>query len=340
MYRRPILIINNAKGVNILPKLDGRWVSVKITENDGKESDTAEITCIGPANRMPLPKKGDEYEIYMGWQGGQGDEGAILQGKYKVQKVGLKGSPDEGETIVISLKAADFVDKLKAHGRESYKKGTFGELMKKVAGKAGLEAVVDPELAKEEIEHTIRYDQSLIDFANQTGERFGAVVKPMGGKLIASKRGEGKTASGKTLDDIIIKKNRSFGYDIETDTRAEAGSIAASYLDPKTGKRKLVKEKTGRDGPIFTLPHPYANEKEAKKAAKTQAFEAGNQTGSGHFESAGLPKARAGAPVIASGFGEGVDGKWKAKSLEKTINSKGGFTTTVNVEAGKDEKKV
>lgn len=336
MYRIPVLLINNAKGANILPKLAGRWVSVKTTENDGKDSDTAEITCIGPASRMPLPKKGDEYEIYMGWA----DEGPVLQGKYKVQKVGLRGSPDEGETIVISLRSADFVDKLKAHGRESYQKGTFGDLMKKVASKAGLEAVIDPDLAREELDHEIRYDQSLIDFASQVGERFGAVVKPAGGKLIASKRGDGKSAGGKDLTPIILKKNRSFGYDIETDTRSQAGSIAASYLDPKTGKRKLVKEKTGRDGPIFTLPHPYPNEKEAKKAAKTQAYEVGNQTGSGHFESAGLPQARAGAPVIASGFGEGVDGTWKAKSLEKTITSKGGFTTTINVEAGKDEKKV
>ena len=51
MYRRPVLIINNAKGKNILPSLNGRWISVKTTENDGKESDSAEITCIGGVSR-------------------------------------------------------------------------------------------------------------------------------------------------------------------------------------------------------------------------------------------------------------------------------------------------
>lgn len=334
MWRRPVLLVNNSKGVNVLSRISGLWTSVKTIENDGDESDAAEILCIG-GGKVPLPKKGDEFDILMGWA----DEGPVLQGHYKVQKVNIKGSPEEGESISISLRSADFVDKLKAHGRESYEPGTFGDLMKKIAGKAGLDSVVDPSLASIRIAHEIRYDQSLIDFATQVGQRLGAVVKPAGGKLIASKRGGETSAGGSDLAPIEIRKRRAYGYDIETDTRSEAGHVAAAWLDPKSGRRKLVKEATGQQGPIFTLPHPYPSEDEAKKAAKAEAFERGNQAGSGHFESPGLPYARAGAPVIATGFGEGVDGRWKAKSIEKTITPKG-FTTTVNVEAGKEEKNV
>lgn len=335
MWRRPLLRIVNSGGTNIVPRLAGLWLSCKTTDNAGKESDTAELTCKGPPSFLTLPKKGDKFLIYMGWY----DEGPVLQGQFTVQTRRAHGDPDSGDLITVSMRSADYVDKLKAQTRMHFEEGeTFGDRFRKLAKRAGVEAVVDPDLDKIKLPYDLLFDQSPIDFAAEMGERHGAVVKPAGGKLIAMKRGKGASASGKDLEPILIKRRRGFGYDIELDERPNVGHVAAAWQDPKSGRRRMVKRPTGRDGPIRTLPHPFRSEEEANEAADAEAFESGNASGSGSFESPGLPKAFAEAPVIVSGYGELIDGRWKAGSIEKEITADGGFKTTVNVEAGKEQK--
>ena len=334
MWRKPILQIMNGGGRNILPGLSGLWKSCHVREQAGGESDSAEIVCVGPPSKFGLPKKGEEFTILGGWA----DEGPVMQGKFTVQKIGLAGDPGSGDEIRIQLRAADYVDKLKGHSQRHYDGQTFGDIIKDVAKKAGLEAVVDEELAKVKIPYRLWWNQSAIDFATELGAEHGAAVKPAGGKLIAVKRGGGKSAGGKDLRPIEIRRQRAYGYEIEIEPRPEVGHVAASWHDEKTGKRKLVKHKTGRKGPIHMLPHPFRSEDEAKKAAEAEAYEMGNNSGSGHFESPGLPHAHAEAPVTAAGFGAPIDGWWTAESIEKVWDAQGGFTTTVEVKAGAEQK--
>jgi phage protein D len=332
MWRRPVLQIVNGGGRDILPGLSGLWLSCRVTEKAGDESDEAEILCVGPPSRFGLPGRGETFIILGGWR----DEGPVMQGRFTVQKITMAGDPDSGDTIAISLRAADYVDKLKAHGSKHYDDKTFGDLVRDVAQEAGLEASVDEEIGKIKIPYALRWQQSPIDFLREHGERIGALVKPAGGKLMAVKRGSGKSASGKALSPITIQRRRAFGYSIETEARPEHGHVAAAWH--KDGKRKMVKEKTGRDGPIYTLPHPYQSEDDAKKAAKAEAYEQGVNSGTGHFDSPGLPHAHAEAPVTASGFGWPIDGRWKAEEVVKEWSSTGGFVTTVSVSAGDEGK--
>ena len=334
MYRYPVLQIINSAGKNIVPGLAGIWSSCSTTDKEGRESDSATIKCLGPPSLFGLPRKGEKFSIYMGWK----DEvRPTLQGIFTVQKLNPYGDPEQGEYIDITLKAADF-DKLKASGREHYDDTTFGDLMGKIAGKAGLSAVVDPALAAIKIPYAVRWDQSLIDFITQKGSEVGAVVKAAGDKLIAQKKGGASSASGKDLAPILIRRNPNYGYSIETDPRPDTGTVAASWIDPKTGKRKEAKEKTGRDGPVFTLPHPFPSEDEAKKAAKAEAYERGDDAASGWFEAPGQSDAFAGAKVNVSGFGWPVDGVWKAETVTKTVTCDQGFDMRVEVKAGSDDK--
>lgn len=334
MWRKPILIINNGTGRNILPGLSGLWISCKVTEQAGGESDTAEVVCVGPPSKFGLPGRGEKFTILGGWA----DEGPVMQGQFTVQKIVCAGDPQSGDTITIHLRAADYVDKLKAHASKHYDDKTYGDIIKDIAKQAGLEAEVDDAVAKIKVPYRLRWQQSHIDFATELSEEVGAICKPAGGKLIAVKRGGGKSATGKNLTPIEIRRRAGFGYEIEIEPRPEVGNVAASWHDQKAGKRKVVKHKTGRNGPIHMLPHPFRSEDEAKKAAESEAYEMGNNSGTGHFDSPGLPHAHAEAPVNASGYGKPIDGRWKAETVEKLWEATGGFTTTVQVKAGDDQK--
>jgi uncharacterized protein len=336
MWGTPILkVINGDSGVDILPKLAGIWKSVKVVDNEGTESDSAELTCIYDA-KVALPKKGQKYLVWMGWQG----SGVVLQGQYTVQSYSRRGDPESGHELIIKLRAGDFVDKLKAKGREHFDEGTtFGDLMERMAKKAGASAEVDPSLKTVKLPYKLWWDQSIIDFLTEAADEIGGTVKPAGGKLIARKRDAENSAGGKPLKDILIRHDRSYGYDIEIEPRPEFGSVAASWHDEKSGRRKVVKEKTGRDGPVHIIKKQHANEEEAKKAAKAEAYDLGARSGSGSFECPGQAEAFAGAKAIASGYGPDIDGVWKAESVSKEVTADGGFKMTVTVSAGKEKKK-
>ncbi len=290
MWRRPQLAVVNGSGLDLMGRLKGLWLEVKVTDNAGQESDKATILCLGPPGRFGIPKRDEEFDIYMGWA----DEGLVHQGRFSFQKANARGAPEEGDRISLDFKAADFVDDLKASGRQHYDEGTtFGEVLRKEAQRAGLSAVVDPALDTVKLGYRLRWDQSPIDFLNEVADELGATVKPAGGKLVAMKRGAGKTGTGRELAPVLIQRRRGFSYDIDIEPRPEAGSVAASWQDDKTGRRKLEKVRTGRDGPIVVLPHPFRSEIEAREAAQANAYERGHNSGSGYFES---PASRTPAP--------------------------------------------
>ncbi|MCC3246120.1 hypothetical protein LG047_12450 [Methylocystis sp. WRRC1] len=334
MRRRPVLQIVNGSGKNILPGLAGLWISARVTEQAGGESDTAEIVMVGPPGRFGLPGRGDEFTILGGWE----DEGPVEQGRFTVQKIVCAGDAESGDTITIQLRAADYVDKLKAHASKHYDDKTYGDIVEDIAKKVGLKAQVDQDVAKVKIPYWLRWRQSHIDCLTELSEHVGAICKPAGGKLIAVKRGSGKSASGKELTPITIRRAECFAYEAEIEPRPEVGEVEAHWHDEKAGKRKAKTHKTGRDGPLHMLPHPFRSEDEAKAAAESQAYEMGNDTAGGHFDCPGLPRAHAEAQVTVSGFGKPLDGSWKAETVEKTWDARGGFMTTVTVKAGDDQK--
>lgn len=333
MIRTPVLQILNKGGVDILTRLTGLWVSCKVSESAGQESDTAEIVCVRTAASV-LPTRGDEFTILGGWL----DEGPVDQGRFTVQKITLSGSgSSDGDMFSVQLRAADYVDKLKGHASKHYEDTTYGKIVEDIAKQCGLDAKVDSDVAKIPVPYSLRWEQSHIDYLTHLSGEVGAVCKPAGGKLIAVKRGSGKSASGKDLSPILITRGICLGYDLETEPRPETGEVAAAWHDEKTGKRKVVKHKTNRKGPVAHLPHPYRSEDEARKAAESDAFERGNDSASGDFRCVGLPHAHAEAPVTVTGFGSVIDGRWKAESIEKVWGDDG-FITTVGVKSGEDQK--
>lgn len=338
MWRRPILqaFREGGSGANVFAGDLGRHlVSVTVTDNAGKESDACRIVLADPGRLLPLPRKKEIFTVFMGWA----DEGPVLQGPFAVQKMRHRGDASSGEFLTIELRAADFVDKLKAFGRKHYEEdATAGSVFSDLAKEAGLGVSIASELAGIKLGYRLRWDQSVIDFATEIAEEIGAVVKPAGGKLVVMKKGAGKSGGGLDLPPIVVRKTAGYSWDIEIEPRPVYGKVTATWLDKKTGRRKLLKQPTGRTGPHHVLPHPYRDEGDARRAAEAEAFEAGNNEGSGSFEGPGLPHARAEAPVIAIGYGEGIDGRWKAESVEKSIDKKSGFKTTVTVKAGKEAK--
>jgi phage protein D len=141
--------------------------------------------------------------------------------------------------------------------------------------------------------------------------------------------------SGGLMKPLLLSRQETDTWSIEGKPRPKYGRVVAKWHDPKTGKTQFEGEDTGGDGPIRSLKNPYKTQAEAKEAAKSEAIKQNRGRGSGSFTRYGMMEATAEVDVIASGYGQGVDGLWRSDQVEQTFTagSSGGFKTMVNVKA-------
>ena len=84
---------------------------------------------------------------------------------------------------------------------------------------------------------------------------------------------------------------------------------------------------------MHTIIHPRASEDEAKEAAASKARDLTMQTGSASFTMAYDPAHSAGAFVEASGFRDGLDGRWVSETIETTFDKDGGAISVISCKA-------
>ncbi|MGY6246709.1 phage late control D family protein [Bosea thiooxidans] len=329
---RPFIHIT-VNGQEVSGAFYSRLVSATFRDEAGQSSDKVTFTLDDAENAIELPPEKATIVAYGGWIGGE--QG--LLGTYEMQSVELKGDADEGEFVVIQASAADLKSKLKGVDREHFEEKTIGEIAETIAKRNGMTAKVDPELAKIKIPYRARIDTSEIDFLTTLADEHGGVVKPMGDRLVVSKRGAAKSTSGKNLAPIAIDKSDCKSWSITPNGRAQYGKVKAGYIDQKTGKRVKVDAETGLKGPDFTLKSPYPTKELAEKAAQAEAQRLTRNTGEGHFQLArGRFDAQAEADVIAgSSFRTGIAGTWRCDAVDQVFDENG-WTTRVEVKSKED----
>jgi len=320
-------------GKEVSGEFYSRLVKATARDEAGQSSDKITFTLDDADNAIELPPEKATIVTYGGWKGGEKG----LVGIYEMQSIELTGDADEGELVVIQASAADLKSKLKGVDREHFEDKTLGEIAENIAKRNGMTARVDPELAKIKISYRARVDTSEIDFLTTLADEHGGVAKPMGDKLVVSKRGAAKSTSGQNLAPIRIEKSDCKSWSITPNGRAQYGKVKAAYIDQKTGKRVKVEAETGLKGPDFTTKSPYPTKELAEKAAQAEAQRLTRNTGEGHFQLArGRFDAQAEADVIAGeSFRTGIRGSWRSDAVEH-VWDENGWTTKVEVKSKED----
>ena len=305
-----------------------RLKSCTITDQSGQQSDTLKCVFENRGNSISLPSEGDILEPFFGYR----ETGISTMGQFVVDGWTITGG-QSGELLNLSARSADIRENQKEKGSEHFDNQTLGAILQKSFGRVGATIEVAGELAGKQIEYEARYDQSVLDFATRLADRYNAIFKPGGGKFLFVPRGAG------TMGAIHISKSECASWSIQGKPRPKFKQVAAKWHDPKTGKTEFEKEDTGGKGPIRVLKNPYRTKEEAKEAAKSEGIKQNRESSSGHFEQYGRIDASAEADVMASGFGQGIDGQWRADQVEHTFEAGGGgFKTKVNVKAPESQK--
>ncbi len=326
------MISIEVNGKEVAAGFYGRLIKATINDQAGQESDKLTFELDDADNAIIVPPPKATIVVKLGFK----ETGLVPKGTFEMQPIAFKGEVDAGETLTIQASAADLKRKLKGKGRESFTGKSLKDIAETIAKRNGMTAHVDPAIGSFTFDFRARVDVSEIDFLTTLGDELDAVVKPMGDKLVVSRKGGAASVTGQALPQILIEKWDCESWEVTPDGRTEYATVKAAWIDQKTGKRQTEEAKTGLDGPETVLRSPYPSKELAQKAAQAEARRLTRRSGSGNFKLYGRPDAQAEADVIAGGsFRQEIAGAWRADSVEHSFES-AGFTTTVTIAAKED----
>lgn len=314
-------------GRDLVPVWGPLLISVTVTDERGVESDKVTIELDAPGDSVEAPEPGEVIQVIGGYLG----EGGMVQGEYEVDTIDLEGWP---EKITINGTSASAKKANKEKKNEAHRKKDtpdIRKLVEKIAGRNGWTARVADEVGAIPVEYEGQSTESDLGFLNRVLGRYGALVAVKQNRLVVTKKGAGKSASGADLSALAIAPGLNLKkYSGSIKKRPEHKKTEASVFDRKKVKR--VDVKAGEGEITYRFREPFKNEAEAKKAAESKLSDLARGTASWTFTIEGEPAAAAEEPVEVSGVKTKVNGRWNPTKVEHRWVD-GGYETVLQCEA-------
>lgn len=324
-----------ANRADITAAILDRFVSLTLTDEAGLESDTFEVTLADhdPSVPIAMPETGAELEVFLGY-----DHMVQRMGLFIVDEVELSGWPG---TMTIRGKAAPFSTSkdgktdLQTQKSRSWEKGTkLGGLVAKIASEHGMEPAVSESLRGITLPHLDQTEESDISFLVRVAKRYDALAKPAGGKLVMTKRGESKSATGEELPTIAVVASQVSRWHMTLAKRDSPGTVIAYYHQARSAKKIAVE--VGDGEPVRRLRHHYQDERSARDAAQAELDRRTRGEHKFSLTMPGDPLLAAESKLVAVGFRAGVDGEWLVTRAVHSLTKSGGYQCDVEAEKPTD----
>lgn len=144
---------------------------------------------------------------------------------------------------------------LKAPTTLNFKDKTVGEILNELASRAGTTAMVSPDVADKKIDY-----KNLITSSNQLflelERQFGLSIAKVNGRIIATAKDSGLSASGQTLPIVVLGQEHFGAWNVRHDQRTSYSKVQAVYLDPETNVIKKVEEQSPNGSDGASAPYP------------------------------------------------------------------------------------
>lgn len=244
-----------------------RLFSLQITDSVGFEADTLEMVLVDDDEDQPIkvPPKGAELEITLGYETYYRDMGLFV-----VDDLELAGWP---LALVVRARAAPFEaskfgkKQFQTQKNRSWEKGTsLALLVDTIAKEHGMQSAVSASMAGIDLPHLDQKEESDINFLLRICRKYDGIVKPAGGYLTVTKRGEALSASGAKLPTVTLGRTDIVDFRWSTQSRDKAGTVIAYYKVSKKAARMELK--VGDGEPVKRIGTNYPTKDMALAAAK------------------------------------------------------------------------
>lgn len=315
--------------LDITDRVRPRLVSLSLSEKRGEEADQLDIVLDDTDGRLDLPPTGATLQLQIGWKQGSGViVGLVDKGRFIVDEVSHSGPPDQ---VTIRARAADFASDIKTRRETAYHGTTLGAIVDEIAGRHRLKARCAATLASIAVQSKVQSRESDIAFLRRLGREHGAVAKIAAGTLIFAPIGAGKTASGKDLPTVTIRRRDGDSHQFTRQKRDDVPGVSATWHDRKAGKRQTFT--AGRVDGAKRLARVYPTEEAAQTAANTAHGKAGREPVSLTLSLLGRPDIAPEQKATVQGYKAAIDSfSWLVTEVNHSLGDRG-FTTAIKLEA-------
>lgn len=324
-----------ANDADITQKILANFSTLQITDESGESSDMLEIVLADTDRNNPvrLPPKGAVLEVWLGY-----DANTTRMGVYVADETSLGGWPGR---LTIRARSAIYANTPKGaldfqtQKTRTWKAGTkLGDMVAIMAKEHGMTAAITASMAAIQLPHLNQDSESDINLLLRLAKRYDATTKPMGGKLIFAKRGDAKTLLGAQLPTLTVLPEDVARWDMTTNSRGTAGTVAAYYHSNIRGRRHEVK--VGDGEPVQRIRYWFKNHAEALAAAQAQMRRRQRAATRMEFSCEGHPEFMAEGPVVLQGWHPDVPLNWIATRVQHNLTKGGGYTCDVSLELPND----
>ena len=297
-------IVVTVDGVPVSGPFFERLVSLTITDREGIQTDTLEMTFNDAPPHFQSPRRGAVVSATIL----NGASGAFV-GSYIVDRVEFACLP---YTITVRGHSADLRSAMKASKTKHWDDASVKDIVEEKAGDYGLEAKVSDAVSGHVYEWIAQQDESDLNFLGRLARRHGALFTIKNGTLLWLERGAGKTADGTAIPpSIILAPAVIEGSCRVSETDVDRfKTVKAYWQDRKSAKRQEITvdadpEASGE----HVLRDPYSSKEEATSAAKAAAREMMRGLIETQCSIVGRPALMAGQPLVYAGVRPLVDGR-------------------------------
>ena len=298
-----------ANGDDITKKINDRLERLTVHDAPGIESDTVTLEIDNRDQAVLLPSTGAKLEVWIGI----GDN-LEFKGTYQVTEL---EEPLDEDVLTIHATATEFKGNIKAPKDRTFDNVTYGDLVGQIAQENGLTPVVSDELASIEFDHIDQKAESDLNLLTRLGRQYDAVAKPVADRLLVTPKGEGKTASGQAMPEIVIADPSNSSGRVTISEREDCGAVVAHWFDESTQKKREVK--VGSNEPIITMRRQYGSEQEATDAAIAELTKKKRGKKSLSLERPLTPEMTAESRVLLRNHKACANGIWVAESVDHVI---------------------
>jgi len=319
-----------ADSKDITDLLNGRLLSLSITDEIGLVSDTLTIELDDRDNVLEIPPCGAELELYIGYNE------LYSMGKFIVDEVELK-SPPNIMTIIGRASNSMFRDMgaFKSPRSYSWENYTLLGIVQTIDKRYGLQESVADEYRKILVQHIAQLDESDSAFIQRLAVDYGASVKVAGGQLLFIEPLSGKFPDGTPMPKIDITTNDISEYRMRLAERAKYGKVIAKYYDFNTAEEKQISVGSGASS--FTLRDTFVSHKQATIRAKQKLIEFESGTRTLMLDLIGNPLVGAESVLNVSGLRPEANGRWIAKLTSHVLTATG-YKTNIEATRPKGEQ--
>ncbi len=310
-------------GQNITPVLDGRLISLSLTDERSDKADQLDIVLSDHDGRLAIPPRNAKIRCWIGWQ-----DNLVDKGDFILDEVSHSGPPD---TLTLRARSADFKGSLKRKRDQSWHQVTLGDLLATIAKRGNLIPVTNDNLAAIDIEH-IDQNESDLNLLARLGEQYGAVATVKAGRLLFLPAGTGQTGSGNQIPGITITRQQGDQHSYsQTDRDHDYTGVQTRWHDTETGEQQTCT--AGSDEKPRLMRHNHPSQTDAKHAAQSEwrkLKRAGSKLSLNLAE--GNPNLYPETPVTVIGFKADIDNTpWISERVRHQLNDSG-LTTDIELE--------